>query len=251
MRYSLLNGGKRMRPIIALTVCEALGGKGYDALPAACGLEMIHTYSLIHDDLPAMDDDDFRRGKPSNHKAFDEATAILAGDALQAAAYEVIARRTPDPALAARLVLELATAAGAVGMVGGQQLDLATTADVREIHERKTAALIAAAARMGAMAARASPTVLARLTRYGRALGLAFQIVDDILDVSGSARELGKTPGKDLQQGKKTYPAVFGLEESRGRAAALIREAHRAVDFLGEKGIRLRELADGVVSRTR
>ncbi|MBI2901517.1 MAG: polyprenyl synthetase family protein [Planctomycetes bacterium] len=246
MRYSLLDGGKRLRPILAIRTCEAFGGAEAEAMPAACALEMIHTYSLIHDDLPAMDDDDFRRGKPSCHKAFDEATAILAGDALQAAAFEVLARRGSDP----RLVLELAAAAGAAGMCGGQQLDLATGADVREIHRRKTGALLTAAVRMGAIAAGAPDRALARVTRYGRAVGLAFQIVDDILDVSGSARDLGKTPGKDARQGKKTFPALYGMEGSRLRAEACVREAVTAVAFLGERGARLRELARWILSRS-
>jgi geranylgeranyl diphosphate synthase type II len=247
MRYSLFSRCKRLRPQLAIEVCRAFGGRLRDVLPAACALEMIHTYSLIHDDLPAMDDDDFRRGKPSNHKAFDEATAILAGDALQAAAFETIAKRSP-PKVAAALVRELASAAGAAGMVGGQQLDLALRADVREIHLRKTAALITAAARMGAIAAGARD--LRAITRYGRSLGLAFQIVDDILDLSGTARELGKTPGKDARQGKKTYPAVYGLDSSRRRAESLVRDAVNAVGFLRERGKRLRDLAHRVLSRT-
>lgn len=247
MRYSLLDGGKRLRPLILLSVSDAHGGPRAHAMPAACAIEMIHTYSLIHDDLPAMDDDDFRRGKPSNHKAFDEATAILAGDGLLTAAFEVIARNTPPP-LAAKLVLELATAAGPIGMVGGQQLDLGTDGDVHEIHKRKTGALITAAARMGAVAAGAKD--LASITKYGRSLGLAFQIVDDILDVLGTARELGKTPGKDARQGKKTYPSLYGVEGSKRRAVHCVRAAHRAVAYLGERGQRLRDLADWVLSRT-
>jgi len=250
MRYSLLDGGKRLRPLIVLSVCDALGGRTTEAMPAACAVEMIHTYSLIHDDLPAMDDDDFRRGKRSNHRAFDEATAILAGDALQAAAFELIAKRTRDAAVAARLTFELASAAGAAGMCGGQQLDLAPKADVEEIHRRKTGALLTASARMGAIAAGAAPRTLTRITRYGRSLGLAFQIVDDILDVLGSARDLGKTPGKDARQGKRTYPARYGLEESRRRADSCVMDALRAVGFLGKRGAILKDLARWVSSRT-
>ncbi len=249
MRYSLFSGGKALRPAIALAVCDALEGKRADILPAACALEMIHTYSLIHDDLPAMDDDDMRRGKPSNHRAFDEATAILAGDALLTEAFGLIVRETPDPRVASELVLELSEAAGARGMVGGQSLDLEKSGIVEAIHEKKTAALIRAAAKMGAIAAGASSKRVAALGRYGRAVGLAFQIADDILDRSSTAQVLGKTPGKDARQGKKTFPATFGLPESRKRAKLQVQAARRAVRFLGERGNRLCDLAEWIVSR--
>ncbi|MDP6959232.1 MAG: polyprenyl synthetase family protein, partial [Planctomycetota bacterium] len=218
MRYSLFSKGKCLRPILAITVSDAMGGKRRNILPAACALEMIHTYSLIHDDLPSMDDDDMRRGKPSNHRAFDEETAILAGDALQTAAFEILLERTPDRKLAGELALVLSKAAGAQGMVGGQILDLQKNARVEEIHEKKTGALLCAATKMGAVAAGAPATQIIALEKYGRSIGLAFQIVDDILDRSSTTQVLGKTPGKDDQQGKKTFPARFGLPESQKRA---------------------------------
>jgi len=256
MRYSVFGGGKRLRPGLAILACEALGGKQATAMPAACALEMIHTYSLIHDDLPSMDNDDFRRGRPSCHRAFEEATAILAGDALQAAAFGTIARHVRRPALAAALVAELASAAGSLGMVGGQVLDLEGSSrtdagSLERIHLMKTAAMFRAAARMGALSAGAPPAGVNRLGGYGERLGLAFQIVDDILDISGAARDLGKTPGKDSAQDKATYPALFGLEESRRRAEALVRRAIGAISGLKAKGRHLRELAEYVVARTR
>jgi geranylgeranyl diphosphate synthase type II len=256
MRYSVFGGGKRLRPGLAILACEALGGTRAPAVPAACALEMIHTYSLIHDDLPSMDDDDFRRGRPSCHRAFDEATAILAGDALQAAAFGTLARHVRRPSLAAALVGELASAAGSLGMVGGQVLDLAGSSKsdaeaLERIHLLKTAAMFRAAARMGALCAGAARGWVNRLGAYGERLGLAFQIVDDILDISGAARDLGKTPGKDSAQDKATYPALFGLEESRRRAEALIRRACGAISGLKAKGRHLRELVEYVLARTR
>ena len=256
MRYSVFGGGKRLRPALAIMACEALGGTRPAALPGACALEMIHTYSLIHDDLPSMDDDDFRRGRPSCHRAFDEATAILAGDALQAEAFGTIARQVKRPALAAALTGELAQAAGAAGMVGGQVLDLAGSSKSNEttlerIHRLKTAAMFRAAARMGALSAGASPTAVNRLGVFGESLGLAFQIVDDILDVSGTVGELGKTPGKDSAQDKATYPALFGLDASRRRAEALKRDSLKAVSFLAKKAGPLVGLAEFIVGRTR
>ncbi|MBI2930738.1 MAG: polyprenyl synthetase family protein, partial [Planctomycetes bacterium] len=254
-RYSVFGGGKRLRPALVLWTCAANKGRASDALPAACAIELIHTYSLIHDDLPAMDDDDFRRGRPSCHKAYDEATAILAGDALQAAAFEMIAQRTPDPSLVPALVTELARAAGSRGMVGGQQFDIDTNLDltperVQLIHDLKTAAMFTAATAMGAIAAHASAEEVRRMTVYGRSLGLAFQIADDMLDVCGTAEELGKTPGKDAKQRKATYPALFGLEESRRRAQRLADTAVGALSALGRRGDRLRAVAEFVVSRT-
>jgi len=255
MRYSVFGGGKRLRPALAILACDALRGKRGDVLPAAGALEMIHTYSLIHDDLPAMDDDDFRRGRPSCHKAFDEATAILAGDGLLTLAFETITTKTNDARLSGPLARELAIGAGHGGMVGGQQLDLAgstrtNAAQLRAIHERKTAALLASAVRLGAIAGHASGAQLSSLTVYGRSLGLAFQIVDDILDVLGTARQLGKTPGKDAKQGKATYPALFGIEESRRRAARLIEEACKSLRFLGPRAADLEAVARYIVERT-
>ena len=256
MRYSVFGGGKRLRPALAILACEALGGTRAAALPAACALEMIHTYSLIHDDLPSMDDDDYRRGRPSCHRAFDEATAILAGDALQATAFGTIARHVKRPAIAAALVAELADAAGSEGMVGGQVLDIAGSSRSDEdalerIHRMKTAAMFRGAARMGAISAGAPAAAVNRLGIFGERLGLAFQIVDDILDVSGTAGELGKTPGKDTAQDKATYPALFGVEASRRRAESLMREALKAVSSLGTKAKPLIRLAEFIVGRTR
>jgi geranylgeranyl diphosphate synthase type II len=256
MRYSVFGGGKRLRPALAILACESLGGTRAAALPAACALEMIHTYSLIHDDLPSMDDDDFRRGRPSCHRAFDEATAILAGDALQAEAFGTVARHVRKPALAAALAVELADAAGSVGMVGGQVLDLGGSsrsdeASLEKIHRMKTAAMFRAASRMGAISAGAAPAMVNRLGDFGERLGLVFQIVDDILDVSGTAGELGKTPGKDSAQDKATYPALFGLENSRRRAESLARDSVRALSPLGKKARELAGLADFIVGRTR
>jgi geranylgeranyl diphosphate synthase type II len=232
MRYTLFNAGKRLRPGLVLETCRALGGETRQALPAACAIEYIHTYSLIHDDLPAMDDDDLRRGKPSSHKVYGEATAILAGDALQAAAFEAIAR-TPDPALVPALSLSLARAAGAAGMVGGQELDLSPRAPIDEIHRRKTAALFSSAAEMGALAAR-SPRAAA-LALYGRHLGLAFQIVDDILD--------------HTERGRRNYAAAHGMKRARAAAARHAARARGALAFMGKRGEPLSLLAEYVLAR--
>jgi len=255
IRYAVFGGGKRLRPAVAIWTCEATGGDVADVLPAACALEMIHTYSLVHDDLPAMDDDDFRRGRPSCHKAYDEATAMLVGDGLQAAAFETLAVQTPAAEIVPALVLNLARAAGTRGMVGGQQLDLDGDASVtreilEQIHRMKTAAMFVASARMGAIAGRADDETLERLTVYGRSLGLAFQIVDDILDVCGTAEQLGKTPGKDARQEKATYPALYGLDASRREAKRLIDSAIGALRPLGRRGSRLRQLAEFILART-
>lgn len=229
MRYTLFNAGKRLRPMLVLEVCKALGGALRDALPAACAVEYIHTYSLIHDDLPAMDDDDFRRGKPACHRKFGVATAILAGDALQAAAFGALAR-VPD---AGPMIAALAEGSGAAGMVGGQELDLARRADIDEIHEKKTAALFSAAAKLGALAAR-SPRADA-LARYGLRLGLAFQAVDDILDAK--------------ERGRRNYAAMNGVERARRRAARLVAAAKASLRFLGPRGEPLRRIADFVLVR--
>jgi geranylgeranyl diphosphate synthase type II len=253
MRYSVFAGGKRLRPSLVLLACEAAGGRERDAMPAAAAVEMIHTYSLIHDDLPAMDDDDFRRGRPSCHRAFGEATAILAGDALLTLAFETLSRCPAD--LVPRLVASIADAAGARGMVGGQQADLegengrATPALVRFIHRRKTAALLRASVVAGAICGRASPAELRAIERFGENLGLAFQVADDVLDATATTEQLGKTAGKDAASGKATYPAVFGIDRSRREAAALARRAAAALAILGARAAKLREVMRFVVER--
>lgn len=253
MRYSVFAGGKRIRPILCLEAARAVAGADpagiYDV---ACSLELIHTYSLIHDDLPALDNDDLRRGRPTSHKVFGEAMAILAGDALLTFAFEVLAR-----AASAALVAELARAAGTVGgMIAGQVHDLegekmAPSAELLErIHRAKTGALLRCALRLGAMHAGASPAQLEALSRYGEHIGLAFQIVDDILDVTQTSEQLGKTAGKDAAQHKITFPAVYGLEESRRMAARERELAHEALAPFGDAALRLRQLADLIVERS-
>lgn len=255
MRYSMFAGGKRLRPALVLECCELAGGRPQDALPCACAVEMIHTYSLIHDDLPAMDDDDLRRGRPSCHRAFDEATAILAGDALLALAFETASAITPASA-ALEVLRTLACAAGPRCLVGGQMLDMsiqgrtATLDDVDMIHEHKTADLIAACCRSGALVARRKPDAkVAALERYGRFLGRAFQVADDILDVTSSAEELGKTPGKDVTAGKATYPSVVGLERSKRQARELAMQAIEALSGFDHRADGLRALALFVIER--
>ncbi|MFO8014009.1 MAG: polyprenyl synthetase family protein [Phycisphaerae bacterium] len=257
MRYAVLGGGKRLRPVLVLLAAEACGAPDEAAMPAACAVEMVHTYSLIHDDLPAMDDDALRRGRPSCHKQFDEATAILAGDALLTEAFGVLAREVADGERARRLAAELAAAAGAVGMVGGQMADLEAERTGRGdehlldvIHRRKTAALIAASVVMGALAAGASEHLVRSLRACGEHLGLAFQIADDVLDASATTEDLGKTAGKDAAAGKLTFVTLYGLEAARRRARA---EAEGAVDALspfGHEADALRDLARFVVDRT-
>ncbi len=262
MRYSVMAGGKRLRPMLCLLSAEACGGASSVemALPSACALELIHTYSLIHDDLPAMDDDDLRRGRPTCHKAFDEATAILAGDALLTLAFEVVASSSVPAEAALACVRVLAEAAGAAGMVGGQMADLqaetqeqaeATVEALEAIHRRKTGALLCAALRMGAIVAGADAECHAALDRYGRAVGLAFQIVDDLLDVEGDETKLGKRVGKDSGLGKWTYPGLLGIEGSRRRARQLADEAVAALAPLGSSGDRLRALALDLLERDR
>jgi geranylgeranyl diphosphate synthase type II len=258
MRYSVFAGGKRLRPLLALLSCEAVGGNLEDAMPAAVALEMVHTYSLIHDDLPAMDDDDYRRGRRTCHRVYGEAMAILAGDALLTHAFQVLADPAPRRVPAARrlqVIAEIAEAAGSRGMVGGQAMDI--VAEGHEIdrptlvylHTHKTGALIRASVRVGAIAGGAVDEQLLALTRYGDRVGLAFQIVDDILDIEGASEEMGKTAGSDLRRKKATYPAVMGLEESRREAALLLQEAKEALRPLGEKGAILGALADFVGNR--
>src|SRR5262245_17727123 len=235
MRYSVLAGGKRLRPALVLLGARAAGGDEESVLGVACSVELMHTYSLIHDDLPAMDDDDLRRGRPSCHKRFGEAIAILAGDALNTSAFEVIAETAPDRGRVADLVAELCRAAGTAGMVGGQVADLAgeggkaTVEAVRAIHERKTGALLCSSLRLGALAVGAPADVLLRLTGYGSRMGLAFQIVDDVLDEEGLSAEMGKAAGKDRAHGKLTFPAAIGVAESRALASRLLSEADALV----------------------
>ena len=262
IEYSLLAPGKRLRPQLVLLATQACGGNVEDALPAAAAVEMIHAYSLVHDDLPAMDDDDLRRGRPTCHKQFDEATAILVGDALQARAFEVLATEISPPQRAARCCAELAQAAGASALVGGQADDLSSqffqaTDDTQAIeqleliHRRKTGALFRVSLRLGAIVAGATDEQLAALDTYGQHLGLAFQVVDDLLDVSGSESEVGKRVGKDSERGKTTYPAVLGIEASGERAEALIDAACRAIEPFGEAAAPLRELAQFVRRRNK
>ena len=258
MGYSLMAGGKRLRPVLCLLAAEACGGDVDAALPAACALEMVHTYSLIHDDLPAMDDDDLRRGRPTCHKAFDEATAILAGDGLLTLAFEVVARHVHPATAAAGCVRVLAEAAGPEGMVAGQMADLeaegrddASLEALEAIHRRKTGALLRASLRMGAIVAGADETRVRALDTYGRAVGLAFQIVDDLLDVQGDEAKLGKRVNKDSQLGKWTYPGLLGIEGSRRRARQLAEEAVEALAPLGPRGERLRALALDLLERDR
>jgi len=260
MCYAVTAGGKRLRPIVALAACEACGGAVSDVLEPAAAVELIHTYSLIHDDLPAMDDDDLRRGRPTVHRAFGEAEAILAGDALQALAFEVLATRPAGVDRSHRrneAVRVLAVGAGVAGMVGGQMADLEAerapvdAAGLEWIHRRKTGALLAASAELGAIHAGATETDRSSLADYGRALGLAFQIADDILDCTASAEDLGKTPGKDREAGKATYPALYGLDASRERAERLVDAALTALRPNGLLSEPLAALARFAVRRDR
>ncbi len=234
MRYCVFAGGKRLRPVLCLAAAEACGGKREDALRAACAVELMHTYSLVHDDLPCMDDDDLRRGRPTCHKVYGEGMAVLCGDALLTEAFAVLARSN-----SVEMIAELASAGGSRKLIGGQVLDLEgegkslSLEDLIRIHEAKTAALLTASIRLGAMSADADPEKLAALTKFGHALGLAFQVIDDILDVTQTTENLGKTAGKDAAVEKSTYPALMGLEESRAEAARLTAEALEALEVLG------------------
>jgi geranylgeranyl diphosphate synthase type II len=258
MRHSVFAGGKRIRPVLFLAATEAVLPSAEGAEPAACALELVHTYSLIHDDLPALDNDDFRRGKPTCHKVYGEAMAILAGDALLTLAFQVLSdEKTRRDASQVRLVAELATAAGTVnGMIGGQVADLEAEgkavdgARLDYIHRSKTGALIGASVRMGGIYADADAEQLAALGRYGEHIGLAFQIVDDILDVVGNFESLGKTAGKDAAQRKATFPALYGLEASRERAQEHFQQATEALEVFGEHGLRLRQIAEKIVQRS-
>ena len=256
MRYSLFAGGKRIRPVLCLEAARTVAGEVEGAVTAACPLELIHTYSLIHDDLPALDNDDYRRGKLTNHKVFGDAMAILAGDALLTLAFQVLAELPAPADRKVRLMAELATASGTVGgMIGGQVADLEgegkppDAALLESIHRAKTGALLRASLRMGAIYAGATDAQYAALSCYGEHIGLAFQIVDDILDVEESSEALGKTAGKDAAQHKITFPAVYGLEVSRTMAEAECARAHQVLEPFGERAARLHELADLIVRR--
>lgn len=259
MRYAALGDGKRVRPVLAYAAAQALGAQPPCADGAACAVELVHAYSLIHDDLPSMDDDDLRRGRATCHRAFDEATAILAGDALQTLAFRVLSEDstlcvTSD--LRLRMVSELAQASGSRGMAGGQALDMAATgeeidlASLENLHIHKTGALILASVRLGALSAGAvADARLEGLERYARCIGLAFQVHDDVLDVSGGSDELGKTAGKDAATHKATYPALIGLDAAREMATTLVDDALDNIASLGERGEPLRQLARYVVGR--
>ena len=255
IRYSLLAPGKRLRPILTLMAAEACGSNVEPALPAACAVEMIHAYSLVHDDLPAMDDDDLRRGRPTCHKVFGEAVAILAGDALQALAFEVLARDTQPPRIAAACCATLARAAGAAELVGGQADDLAGEFSsggletLESIHRRKTGAMISASLKLGALVAGATDEQHQALDTYGEKLGVAFQIADDLLDVRGCEADTGKRVGKDSQLGKLTFPGLLGVEESLARAERLVAEACAALLPLGRPAAPLESLARYVLDR--
>jgi len=256
MRYSVFAGGKRLRPILALAAAEACGGAIEAALPHACAVECVHTYSLIHDDLPCMDDDDLRRGRPTNHKVYGEGIAVLAGDALLTIAFEILSHAKPTRRYdMTTLVRELATAAGPQWLIAGQVLDLegegkpTSAKDLKFIHESKTAALLTASIRLGAMSANAPDAKLEALTDFGRALGLAFQVIDDILDVTQTSEKLGKSAGKDVAAQKATYPAVFGLEKSRAEAQRLTQAARTAVKPFGKNSGALLALADYLLNR--
>ncbi len=256
MRHSMFAGGKRLRPILTLAAAEACGGQAEAALGAACAVECIHTYSLIHDDLPCMDNDDFRRGNPTCHKVYGEAIALLAGDALQPLAFELVLKSPAAvPYTQTELVRELAQAASSKWLVGGQVMDLEAEGKkvsfehLKTIHRGKTMAMLTVCLRLGGMVGGASDAKLSALTAFGQAAGLAFQIIDDILDVTKTSAELGKTAGKDLIAEKSTYPSILGLEASREEAHRLTKTAHDALEIFGEQGFHLRGLADHLLDR--
>jgi geranylgeranyl diphosphate synthase, type II len=256
MRYSIFAGGKRLRPILCLAAAECCGGEPRAALPLACAVECVHTYSLIHDDLPCMDDDDFRRGRPTSHKVFGEGIAVLAGDALLTFAFEVAAQVPGWPRYSLRDVIgELAIACGSRHLIAGQVVDLESEGKkvslplLKFIHRSKTAALLRSSIRLGAMSANATANQLERLSNFGHALGLAFQVIDDILDVTQTSEKLGKSAGKDLTAEKATFPAVVGLDRSRKVAKRLTEEAREALRPLGKKAETLRALADHLLQR--
>jgi geranylgeranyl diphosphate synthase type II len=258
MRYSLFAGGKRMRPALCLAAAAACGGREADALPLACAVECIHTYSLVHDDLPAMDDDDFRRGKPTNHKVFGEGIAVLAGDALLTQAFEIAAQCRGWPRYPHRtILLELARAAGSLQLIAGQVADLEgegkniSATQLRYIHERKTSALLCCSVRLGGMTANCSPAQLGALTDFGYHVGLAFQVIDDILDVTQTSEQLGKTAGKDTKAQKATYPSIIGLEKSRQIAERLTDRAFTALKRFQGQAAALEALAEFLLKRDR
>ncbi|XHR27444.1 MAG: polyprenyl synthetase family protein [Chthoniobacteraceae bacterium] len=256
MRYSLFAGGKRLRPVLCLAAAEACGGELEAALPAACAVECLHTYSLIHDDLPCMDNDDFRRGRPTSHKVYGEGIAVLAGDALLTQAFEVLTASAGSARYpTAALVRELAEAAGSRQLIAGQVADLegegkkATLRDLKFIHEAKTAALLTASIRLGGMSANATPKKLEALTGFGKNLGLAFQVIDDILDVTQTSEKLGKSAGKDVAAQKTTYPALLGLEKSRKEARRLTDASLSALKPLGKTADTLRAIGAYLLER--
>ncbi|MDA8421758.1 MAG: polyprenyl synthetase family protein [Nitrospiraceae bacterium] len=259
MRYSLFAGGKRVRPVLAIAAAEALGARTADLLPVAGSLELIHTYSLIHDDLPAMDNDDLRRGRPTCHKVYGEAVAILAGDGLLNMAFEVLSdprrlKAVPAGRLVA-IIKEISTASGVFGMVGGQVVDMESEGKdvdfptLEYIHTHKTGALIRASVRTGALYAKAGKRQFIALSRYGELVGLAFQITDDILDITGTQEMIGKDVGSDIKKGKKTFPSFYGLEESRTRAHEVVDKAVQSLREFDRKADPLRELAKYIVNR--
>ncbi|SDU23748.1 geranylgeranyl diphosphate synthase, type II [Verrucomicrobium sp. GAS474] len=256
MRYSIFAGGKRLRPILTLAASEAISGKYKDALPLACAVECIHTYSLIHDDLPCMDNDDLRRGKPTSHKVFGEGIAVLAGDALLTIAFEMTAKAKASKRYNhGALVLELAEVSGSQALIGGQVADTEgegkklSPADLRYIHENKTAALITGSLRLGAMSANATEKQLAAITEFGQALGLAFQVIDDILDCTQTSEQLGKSAGKDIAAQKATYPSILGMDKAVKEAARLTKKADDALKIFGVKGETLRAIAGYMLER--
>ena len=257
IRYSLLAPGKRLRPILVLMAAEACGASDDEAMPAACAVEMVHAYSLVHDDLPAMDDDDLRRGQPTCHKKYGEALAILAGDALLTLAFETLARQIRPPQVAVACCEALARAAGSCGMVGGQaddcmgRLEHGSIETLESIHNRKTGQLIRASLKLGALVAGADDTQVVALDEYGRRLGLAFQITDDLLDVRGDEAATGKRVGKDSHRGKLTFPGLLGMDESYRRAERLIDEACRAIKPFGRQGHGLEAVARYVLARNK
>lgn len=258
MRYSLFAGGKRMRPALVLAAAQACGGREADAMPLACAVECIHTYSLIHDDLPAMDNDDYRRGKLTNHKVFGEGIAVLAGDALLTQAFEIAAQAKGWPRYSHRdLVLEVAKASGSLQLIAGQVADLegegkkTSVAQLKYIHERKTSALLCCSVRLGGMSANCSAAQLKALTDFGYHVGLAFQVIDDILDVTQTSEKLGKTAGKDTKAQKATYPSIVGLEKSRQIAAQLTDKAFAALKPFKGRAVALEALAEFLLKRDR
>jgi len=260
MHYSMFAGGKRIRPILMLAACEAIGGDVRKVLPAACAIEMIHTYSLIHDDLPAMDDDDFRRGNPTSHRVYGEALAILAGDALLTEAFVLLSDSKSWPEVDSQVVCQvmhlLSAASGAAGMVGGQVVDIESEGqrisqdELEYVHRHKTGALILAALEVGGLIGGAGEAAMTALQDYGKAVGLAFQVADDVLDVVGDQQELGKDVGSDEERGKATYPTLMGLDGARDYAQNLKQKALEALEPLGTEATPLREIARYIVDRT-